>query len=78
MLDFLYDDVEKLNGVPKKPDKKTAAVLIGYLNLKDEKAIDIIETLCADELKRYFEWVDEYCLKNNCPREMALMRIIKE
>ena len=77
ILKYLYEDVEKLKGVPLKPDKKTALALMGYLNLKDQKTEEIIETLCGIELQRYFDWIDAYCSEYKTSRENVLKRILK-
>lgn len=74
---YLYEDLEKLKGVPLKPDRKTALALTGYLNLKGQKAEEIINTLCGIELQRYFDWIDAYCKEYKTTRELVLKRILE-
>lgn len=77
ILKYLYEDVEKLKGVPLKPDRKTALALMGYLSLKDRKTEEIIKTLCGIELQRYFDWIDAYCREYKSTRKQILKRILE-
>lgn len=77
ILKYLYEDVERLKGVPLKPDRKTALALLGYFSLKDPQVADIINTLGGIELQRNFGWIDNYCNEYKCSKEQALKRIIQ-
>ncbi|OGI00052.1 MAG: hypothetical protein A2Y25_09085 [Candidatus Melainabacteria bacterium GWF2_37_15] len=75
IIQYLYEDIQKLQGVPLKPDRKAALALLGYLSLNDQNAREIVEALCGYELQKYIEWLESYCVEQNCTMEQALKRI---
>ncbi|OGI00584.1 MAG: hypothetical protein A2Y25_07505 [Candidatus Melainabacteria bacterium GWF2_37_15] len=77
IIQYLHENVQKLQGVPLKPNRKAALALLGYLSLNDKNAREIVETLCGHELQKYTQWLESYCAENNCTKEQALKRIIE-